>query len=136
MGHATTMASAFSRHGVAHDLGAQAADDGSARDRERGATALGLEIPVDGLATDGGDQLVHFHRIFGAVETGDLGGPHQQAAVVAGHGLFEFLRDLGGDLIATCASSSTTLSTRGRLPMVVCNTFSTWALVVGLCAIS
>jgi hypothetical protein len=37
--------------------------------------------------------------IFGAVEAGDLRGPHQQAAVVAGHGLLELLGDLGADAI-------------------------------------
>jgi len=78
---------------------AQAADDRCLRHRERGATTLGLEIPVDGLAPDRGHQLVHFHGILGAVEAGDFRGPDQQAAVVAGHRLLEFLADLGADLV-------------------------------------
>ena len=101
IGQATTMASALRSTASFDDLGAQAADHRGAATGERGAAALGLEVPVDGLAADRGDQLVHLLRILGLVETGDLGRPHQQAAVVAGHGLLELLGDLGGDAVAS-----------------------------------
>ena len=77
-------ASRAARLGVGEDAADEVVDDALLGERQRGAAAVGLVVPVDGLAADGLGDLVHVRRVLGVVGQRDLRRPGEQAAVVAG----------------------------------------------------
>ena len=55
------------RLGVGEDAADEVVDDALLGERQRGAAAVGLVVPVHGLAAEGLDDLVHVRRVLGVV---------------------------------------------------------------------
>ena len=71
--------------GVGEDAAHEVVDDVLLGERQRGAAAVGLVVPLDGLAAERRDDVVHVRGVLGVLGQRDLGRPREQATVVAGH---------------------------------------------------
>ncbi len=84
IGQATTMASAPSARASSRMRAAEPHHRGGAATARRRRRSTRPHVPVDGVGAAGRDDLLHRAGLLGVVVAGDLGGPHQQAAVVGG----------------------------------------------------